>query len=230
MHRSIADPRSVFDLIEKHFFGFLERVGYEQYARAGLLTRLKDHLCWARENNEPLVAFFYFWFLYATIDEVMHAVDAVERRAKPWMSEETLTRIREFAKSRMWDLRTTAFLPQNAKAIATKLRHSMIIAVVCRDGHVLDAPEPDPREVIRLETIELGPKLFREQLEDVRETARRSERIARVVSSMKMELQRHRKRESEEDPSTVPKRPRLPPEAIELEQRTEPWLARIAMI
>ena len=221
MHRSVARPDTIYDLVDDHFLGFLMRVGYEDYARKGQLDRLRDHLRWARAHNEHLVAFFYFWFFYATIQPIMTAVDQIERRAKPWMDEQTLTRIREFAKSRMWDLRTVSFLPQNTKAVAQKLRDAMVVAVICRDGHVLDAPELSARNVIRRPLSELVEMVFAEQIEDIRQTGERAKRIRLVTRAMRAELQEAKR---------IGRPPEMPREALELECLGEPWLARIALI
>lgn len=209
--RSVADPASIFDVVENHLLVFVEQCGYGKYARCGLIERLKGHIRWARENGEAHVAFLYFWWLYASILPIQKAVDQIEMRVHPWTSPESLMRIREFAKSRIWDAKTTAFLPSNAKAIATKLRHAMMVAVIMRDGLVLEAPEPNPRDVIRKDLSEIAPQLFPEQMTDFKRTSERATKIKRVADLMSLAAE---------------KGGVLPPEAIRLESKEEPWLER----
>jgi|WetSurMetagenome_2_1015567.scaffolds.fasta_scaffold49210_3 hypothetical protein len=231
MHRSLMHPDTIFDLVEQHFIGFLLRVGYEKYTRTDMFPRLIEHLHWARQKRQPLFAFLYFWYFYVLIDEIRAAVDAVELESRPWITPETLLHIREFAKNRIWDLQTSAFLPQNAPALLHKLHQVMCIGIVCRNGHVLAAPEPNPRSVIRLETVDLAAQIFGETaLLMIQKIAKRTETLQNATRYMEQVFRDFLDAEQTTATASEPHRDRRVilqrclEEIDRYEQQREPWL------
>lgn len=209
MLRAVGQPATMFEVVGR-LLEFVERSGLGRWARRGLFERLRGHLQWARERGDGRVAFLVFLWLYAVDMSVQRAVERVELEAHPWTSQEALCRVREFCKSRVWDLRTTAFLPSNAAALVEAVRRSLLVAVVLRDGHVLEAPEPSPRLCIRKELADVAAQLFPpQQLVAINRTAKRAADIKRAADAIERE------------------RTPLPPDAIAVEC-DEPWLAQIA--
>jgi hypothetical protein len=98
------------------------------------------------------------------------------------MSEVTLTRMREFAKNRIWDMRECSFLPENMVGVLTKLRQCLIVGLLMLNDLVLSTPNPDPRSLIKHQDV--SQTMFGEILPDVQENLRRAERLRKGVADI----------------------------------------------
>jgi hypothetical protein len=189
MDVSLLTPCEIAPLIRVHFLGFLRRVGMQFYGPRwpdgkDLLNQLEDQLDWAIEKKQALLISLYFWWIYASVHEITRAVDEVERRARPWISDATLTRVREFARRCIWEMRWCAFLPENTNYVLRKLRDTLIVGVVLLDDHSLNIREPEARAVIKDKDV--MPTLFPSEqvLREVRTRERRITRMALVTEAV----------------------------------------------
>ncbi len=183
--RAIERPASM-DHIVRWFLDFLcTTAQYHLHAPRGVFDEVREHLDWARQQNDTFVPQFFFFSLYAHFEEVRSAVNRIEMKACAGISLVTLAPLGNCIQDIIAEAQMHNFCVENIAQVSASIRDAMALVAAARSPVVIAFPGFDEKNYIdKKNRRESCPVRYATMHAEMRHKATAIEKLARQLSTI----------------------------------------------